>query len=333
MGRLRKLLPRLVLMSALVLLGGIVSAGAEDIEISQYGVAPGGMPYAIALAMGWFQEEGTDVTGIRSSPGGAPTIRNLLGGDLTYGEAGPNAVLAANRSGSDIRIIAGTVNTLAEVLWVTLPDSSIKTLADFRGKRIGFTTPQSTTQALAFMLLDAAGIRTDEVQLVATGGFPQALTALEHGGLDVAAAVEPIYTQSAGKYRAIFAANDIFPPMANVLGLTTARKAKEKPAFLRGVIAARRRAVKYMVADPAAAAPIIAAAYKLDASLIERVIRNMIEHGTVQGVAYWGEGEIRRDGLDNMVRAQKLTGALDGEVDWAELVDESFLPPDLQQKR
>jgi NitT/TauT family transport system substrate-binding protein len=34
-----------------------------------------------------------------------------------------------------------------------------------------------------------------------------------------------------------------------------------------------------------------------------------------------------------MVRAQKLTGALDGEVDWTELVDESFLPADLQQKR
>src|SRR5438270_13906981 len=103
MGRLRKLLPRLVLMSALGLLGRIVSAGAVDIEISQYGVAPGGMPYAIALAKGWFQEEGADVTGIRSSPGGAPTIRNLLGGDLTYGEAGPNPVLAATRRGADIR--------------------------------------------------------------------------------------------------------------------------------------------------------------------------------------------------------------------------------------
>ena len=55
---------------------------------------------------------------------------------------------------------------MAEVLWVTLPDSSIKTLADFRGKRIGYTAPQSTTQAPAFMLLDAAGIRPDEVQLI-----------------------------------------------------------------------------------------------------------------------------------------------------------------------
>jgi NitT/TauT family transport system substrate-binding protein len=142
-----------------------------------------------------------------------------------------------------------------------------------------------------------------------------------------------MFTQADGKYRAIFAANDVFPPMANVLGLTTARKAKEKPAFLRGVIAARRRAVQFMTSDPAAAAPIIAAAYRLDAGLVERVIRSLLEHGTVKGVAYWGEGEIRRDGLDNMVRAQKLVGTLDGEIDWAILVDESFLPDDLPRNQ
>jgi NitT/TauT family transport system substrate-binding protein len=333
MNRLRNLPLQCVLFGTLTYLLGLGFAHADDIEISQYGVAPGGMPYAIALSKGWFQEEGADVTGIRSSPGGAPTIRNLLGGELTYAEAGPNAVLAANRSGADVRIIAGTVNTLAEIVWVTLPDSPIKTLEDFRGKRIGFTTPQSTTQALAFMLLDKARIGQNEVQLIAAGGFPQALTALEHGGLDVAAAVEPSYTQSGGKYRAIFAANDVFPPMANVLGLTTARKAAEKPAFLRGVIAARRRAVKFMAADPGAAATIIAAAYKLEPSLIERVIRKLLEHGTIQGVPYWGEGDIRQVGLDNMVRAQKLTGSIEGEVNWAEFVDESFLPPDLRRKK
>jgi len=290
------------------------------------------MPYSIALAKGYFQGEGADVTGIWSSPGGAPTIRNLLAGDLTYAAAGPNAVLAANRRGADVRIVSCSVNTLAEVLWMTMPDSPIKTLADLRGKRIGFTTPQSTTQALAFMLLDAARIRPDEVQLIAAGGFPQPLTALEHGGLDIAAAVEPTYTQSAGKYRAIFAANDVFPPMANVCGLTTARKAKEKPEFLRGLIAARRRAVKFMTADPAAAAPIIASAYKLDPTLVERVIRNLLEHGSVQGVPYWGEGDIRLEGLDNMVRAQKLVGAIQGDVNWGEIVDEEFLPPDLRHR-
>src|SRR5260221_13417715 len=99
----RELVPRRLLLSTLVLFMGCASTRAEDIEISQYGVAPGGMPYAIALAKGWFQEEGADVTGIRGSPGGAPTIRNLLGGDLTYGEAGPDALTSANRSRARIR--------------------------------------------------------------------------------------------------------------------------------------------------------------------------------------------------------------------------------------
>jgi len=333
MRRLKTILLCLVLVAAVVAPPVAGRAVAEDIEISQYGVAPGGMPYAIALAKGWFREEGADVSGIRSSPGGAPTIRNLLSGGLAYCEAGPNAVVAANRSGADIRIIAGTVNTLAEIRWVTMPDSSIKTLADFRGKRIGFTTPQSTTQALAYMLLDAAQIKRTEVQLIAAGGFPQALTALEHGGIDVAATVEPLLSQSGGKYREILAANDVFPAMSNVLGLTTARKAKERSDFLKGVLAARRRAVRFMAADPASAAAIIAPAYKMDAKIMEQVIRNMLQQGTVQGIAYWGEGDIRREGLDNMARAQRLTGAIEGDVDWDAVIDESFLPVDLRRKK
>ena len=61
------------------------SAVAEEIEISNYGVGTNGMPYGVALAKGYFKEFGIDITGIRSSPGGAPTIRNLLAGNLSFG--------------------------------------------------------------------------------------------------------------------------------------------------------------------------------------------------------------------------------------------------------
>jgi len=59
---------------------------AEQIVVSNYGVAANGMPYAVALEKGFFQKEGADVSGILSSNGGGTTVRNLLGGDLAYGE-------------------------------------------------------------------------------------------------------------------------------------------------------------------------------------------------------------------------------------------------------
>lgn len=332
MKSLRRATARLGCLLLLCALAVSAPARAEDIEISQYGAAPGGMPYAVALAKGYFKEFGADVTGIRSSPGGAPTIRNLLAGGLTYGEAGLTAILAGIRGGADLKIIVGSVNTVAEVFWATMPDSPVQSIKDLKGRRIGFTTPQSTTQALALMLLDGAGLSKDDARLSATGGFGQALTALEHGGLDVAPIVEPTYTASGAKYRTLAGAREVFPPLANVMGVTTTKKIQERPDFLRGVILARRKAVEFMEADPAAAAEIVAAAYKMDRAVVDKVIRNMLAV-SVQGVKFWGPGDIRYDGLNNMVQAQKLIGSDLGTVDWSQIVDETFLPADLRSRR
>jgi len=37
--------------------------------------------------------------------------------------------------------------------------------------------------------------------------------------------------------------------------------------------------------------------------------------------------------MNNMIRAQKLVGAMEGEVDWNKLIDESFLPEDLKSRK
>jgi NitT/TauT family transport system substrate-binding protein len=50
-------------------------------------------------------------------------------------------------------------------------------------------------------------------------------------------------------------------------------------------------------------------------------------------VSYWGPGKFDFEGMDRMIRAQKLVGALSGEVDWSKLVDTSFLPDDLKSPK
>jgi NitT/TauT family transport system substrate-binding protein len=37
-------------------------------------------------------------------------------------------------------------------------------------------------------------------------------------------------------------------------------------------------------------------------------------------------------GMDRMIRAQKLVGALTGDVDWSKIIDTSFLADDLKSK-
>ena len=77
--------------------------------------------------------------------------------------------------------------TVAEFVWAVKPESPIKSIKDFKGKKIGYTNPRSTSQALARMLLQQAGYSEADAELVKTGGFGEGIAALDSGQIDVAA--------------------------------------------------------------------------------------------------------------------------------------------------
>ena len=308
------------------------AAKAVDIEISNYGVGTNGMPYGVAWKKGFFKEVGIDITGIRSSPGGAPTIRNLLAGSLPYAEAGLTAIVAANRGGADIKIIGGTTNQTAELGWVVRLDSDIKTIKDLKGKKLGFTNPNSTTHSLVLMLLEAAGLKPTDATTIPTGGFGPGLAALEHKELDVAPFAEPLYSANKQKYRLLVWSTDVLPALVDTLAITTARTAKEKPDFLKGMLKARRKAVEFMAAKPREAAETIAADYKISVDVAEAVIKQMMKPATSLKIPHWGPGNIYVETLDNLMKAQKLLGHDVGKVDWSTMIDQSFLPEDLRRK-
>ena len=323
---------RIVRLFLLVLTSMAFTASAEQIVVSNYGVSPNGMPFAVAMEKGFFKEFGVDVIGILTSDGGGSTIRNLLGGKLAYGEAAPSAVVAAVQGGADLKIISGNVHTVAEFVWVAMPNAPIASLADLKGKRIGFTNPGSTSEALDYLLLEKAGLSKSDVTLTRTGGFGAGLTLLEAGGIDVVPITEPLWSNNPGKYKIVASAPEVLPALSNVVGVTTTEAAKTRGDFIRGVINARRKAVEYMIANPKESAQIIAKVYNLDPVVTERVVRGLIDSQKKSGVAYWGPGDLKIDTMNNMIRAQKLVGAVKGDVDWSKMIDESFLPDDLKSK-
>jgi NitT/TauT family transport system substrate-binding protein len=309
------------------------SAWAEEIAVGNYGVSANGMPFGVALAKGYFKDEGLNVTGLISSAGGGTSLRNMLaGGGVPYGEVNPGVVVSAILQGADLRIVSDNVLTVAEFVWAVKPDSPIKTIKDFKGRKIGYTNPRSTSQALARMLLQSAGYTESDAELVKTGGFGEGIAALDSGQIDIAPITEPLWSKVKNKYRAVVVANKVLPPLDNVVGVATVEMMEKRGDFIRGVIRARRKAVQFMKDHPDEAAEIVAKQYNLEPEVAKSAVRNLVNAKT-QGVPYWGEGEIHLDGLKRMIEAQRSVGAITGEVDYTKIIDTRFLPDDLKKVR
>jgi NitT/TauT family transport system substrate-binding protein len=285
-------------------LGSASAAKAEEISVTHWGALMYGGPYAVAMEKGFFKQAGVDITGILTSKGGGTTVRNVLAGGLPYGEVSLAAAVAAAKEGLEIKIVNAGAVSVADILWVTTPDSPIKSVKDLVGKKIAYTSPKSVTDMLSIMVLTKNGIELTKVERISTGSIGAGLTALGQGAVVAAPTMDPIWSRSSDKYRPVFELSKELPSMTQTVGITT---------------------VDFINANPAEGGAIFAKAYNLDPALGEKAVRNML------AVGYWGKGDIDLAAMDRMVEGLRIIGEVDGKVDWSKLVDTSFLPADLRK--
>jgi NitT/TauT family transport system substrate-binding protein len=301
-----------------------VSARAETITVTHWGSAFYGAPYAVGMAKGFFKKHGVDITGILTSAGGGTSVRNTLAGDLPFGEVAlPAAILAIN-SGQPIKMISGGVETVADILWITQPDSPFNSIKDLAGKKVAFTSPGSVTNMLILMCLKAAGMEPKDVKLLPAGDNGANLAAVLNRAVDAGMNGEPLYSENRAKIKPVFWSKDCGPPeMTQTVGITTTEFAATGGAKLRAIIAARREAVEYIIKNPDESADIVAKAYNGDPKIYRDVFRHFVE------IKYFGDGRFNFKGMDRMAEGMQLVGTLKAPPDWKKMIDPSFLPQDL----
>ena len=248
------------------------SVFAEQISVTHWGVLLYGAPYAVAMERGYFRQAGIDISGIFSSKGGGTTVRNMILGGLPFGEVALSAAIAAEREGLDIRIVCGGVQNLSDQVWVTLPDSPLKTIADLKGKKIGYTTPKSVTDMVTTLVLEHQKITG--VERVAVGSVGAQITALQQKAIDAAYLGEPVYSQNKSKFRVLFYARDMLAQnnLTQTVGVTTSEFAKAHPDKVKAIIEGRRRGVEFIYQNPKEAALIVAKAYSFDPVVMEEAM-------------------------------------------------------------
>jgi NitT/TauT family transport system substrate-binding protein len=309
---------------ALGLLTLAAPARAETITVTHWGAAFYGAPYAVAMAKGFFQKRGVDITGILTSAGGGTSVRNTLAGDLPFGEVALPAAIMAINAGQPLKFIGGGVESIADILWITQKDSSINSIKDIVGKKVSFTSPGSVTNMLILMCMKAANIDRKDVTLVPAGGIGANLSAVLNKAVDAGMTGEPIWSENKDKVKPAFWTKDCFPPqMTQTVMITTTEFAQTGGDKLRAIIAARREGVEYIIKNPDESADIVAKAYNGDPKLYREVFKNFV------AINYFGDGRFNFKGMDRMAEGMELVGQLKGKPDWKAMVDTSFLPKDL----
>jgi len=300
-------------------------AQAFQLAISQYGRVTASLPWAVAMEKGYFQDAGIKIDQIIAGAGGGTTLRNVLASDLPYGEVATSAALAAARSGIDVVIINTASSHIGEIALVADAKSGIAKMSELAGKKAGFTAPKSTSEVLLRLALKETQM-TGKVEPVATGGFGPGLTALTTGAIQAAPLIDPILTLEPEKYRVILPFADIIPRMTWLVGITTRDFASKNPELLRKLIAVRRRGVDYIYANRDDAMQIYAKIWQQDRSQVASYFPKYFGY-----VGEWTRGEFEKLGLDKMSEGLHLVGDVDKPVDWKAIIDQQFLPQDLQK--
>jgi NitT/TauT family transport system substrate-binding protein len=304
------------------LLAASPAMAAQSFTVSQYGIVPATLPWAIAKEKDLFKQNGLDIGNLVGAHGGGTAVRNMMAADIPFAELSTAAAISGLRSGLKLKIVYGAVKNMGETSWVVLPDSALKTVDDLKGKKVGFNNPRSATEQVLRLVLKKHALLSG-VNLISTGGQAAGLTILRQKAIDATVASEPVLTVQADRYRVLFHVTDEIPHLVWSIGVTTAEFADKNPDMLRRLILTRRQAVDYIREHPDEAAKVYAKIWQFDEPLAGKILHKQLT------LNYLSRGEIDRQGLDVVLEGMRLTGQLKESVDIAAAIDTRFLPTDL----
>ncbi len=264
----RLLMPRLFMMGLLALISVANAEAAElrKINITQAVASFAFLPIDYAKAAGYFKDEGLDVQQI-ATRGGGPDLTALVSGDVAFNAAAGTYQISAIQRGRKIvnvynfyrRNLIGVVisTTAAEKSGISSTAPLKERLQALKGLKIGMTRPGSLTDKQVRHLLRIGGLGPDDAVVVAIGGPPSLLSALEQGQIDGFAISVPHYLVAAKRGKAVVWVDNakgddpsIDPFMMESL-LTTREFAQTNPEVVRAMVRAIKRAVDDIATKPA----------------------------------------------------------------------------------
>src|SRR5690348_8469060 len=323
------------LVSAAALLAALLApagAGADEITIGTIG-ASSDSPFFIADKRGYFKDEGLTVKFIRFDSA-AKAMAPLGTGELLVASGATSAALYnAVKRGVTLRIVADKAKNPPGYGFESLlvrkdlhDEGKIKTLADFKGRKIAISAPGNSEDFLVDHALRKAGLTIKDVEPVYLG-FPQHVAAFSNKGIDVSLSVEPSISSilKADKAVRFLGVDELYPNFETAVVFYSEKFIKERPedakkfmrAFLRGA-----RDYNDALEGDRLTAP--AAAEVLPILTEYSFIKNADVYKAMRSHYVDPNGTLNVASLKDVWQFFKNTNLIDGSVTVDQVVDPSF---------
>ncbi|GAA2318425.1 ABC transporter substrate-binding protein [Nonomuraea roseoviolacea subsp. roseoviolacea] len=175
------------------------AAGGKGLEKTTIKVGglpiPDVAPLHIAIAKGYFKEEGLTVEPVVIT-GGAAAIPQIKSGALDISQGNYVSAFLATSKGDKLKMIADMYQAAPNTFNVMVPkDSPIKTVADLKGKTVLVNNLKNIAQLAVTTQLKVAGLGETDVKFVEKP-FPDMANAVTTGQADAAWMTEPFITST-----------------------------------------------------------------------------------------------------------------------------------------
>lgn len=280
-----------------------------------------GLPWQVGIEKGLFEEAGIKIGEIIPGAGGGSTLRNILSGDLPYGEVATTAVLEGYLAGAPIKVIGGGVQSVNDIIYVSSADNNeITEIEDARGKKWGYSNPGSITEALSFMVPEAAGLSTGDVDRVATGGTGEGIALLEAGDIDVFYAPPRILLENEDKFKVLAKSSEVLPDFQQTVILANPQDLEENPDNARALLEGYAASVEWIAANPEEAGEIYTKLAEMSPEFGKEIVQDAVDNN------YWGAA-FNAAALEAAADGLVATGGSD-EIPWSEAFTDEYLPED-----
>ena len=202
---------------------------------------------------GIFKKHGVNVE-LLFTGGGAEALGAVISGSIDVAvSVGLSTVLGGFSKGAPLRIFSAETTGQPDIYWFVPAASPIRSVADVKGKTIGYSVSGSSSHAALLALLAQEKVTA---RPTSTGGVTPSFTAGMTGQIDVAWSTIPIGLKEIdeGRIRVVARAAEVKSLQDRTVrvNITNADNMEKRKAALDRYMAAYRESIDYMYSSPEA---------------------------------------------------------------------------------